>query len=93
MDEALNFLQSDDRFESPSQIVGTYSIYIGGLEVRVEVHDFGTADTETRYMDETYAPDVPRDKRVNNSHGAALGNPQRSIEDALSEVHWAVYKS
>lgn len=90
MDEILDYL--DRRFEEPAE-VRTYDVYIADRPVRVEVKDHGASTGALRYSVYAYSPDIDADKRVMNSHGESLGNPDDNVQGALSNVHWVVFEN
>lgn len=91
MEEFLNYFAGREGYEEPAQIT-IYDVWIKGQEVRLELTDRGAAAGRQRYSVTAYSVEVPEMDRVVNSHGLSIGNPDETIEGALSMVHWNVFE-
>jgi len=78
-------------FESPAQVVASYTMTHRGVELRVEVVDFGLAFGDSRFMATAWQPEVPEEDRKNNTKGLSIGNPGATIADALNGPHWWLF--
>ncbi|MBD5382453.1 hypothetical protein ACR8AL_07535 [Clavibacter sepedonicus] len=78
-------------FESAAQVHATYSMSHHGVDVRVEVLDFGQAAGNVRYMATAWQPEVPEEERVLNSKGLSIGNAAGTVDEALEGPHWWIF--
>lgn len=91
MEDILNYFAGRAGYEEPAQIT-IYDVWIKGQQVRLELTDRGEVEGPLRYSVTAYSVDVPASERVVNTHGLSVGNPDRSIDGALSMVHWNVFE-
>lgn len=90
IDEALQLFKAYG-FESPAQVVATYEMSYQGIDVRVEVRDYGTDISFVRYAATAWQPEIPVEDRKLNSQGFSIGNPADTPEGALQNIHWQVF--
>lgn len=91
MDEVLSFFDNQSGMSEGSKI-SHYEVVIGNHAVRVEIFDRGEGSGSSRFSVIAYTPDVPEAEREVNSVGYAVGNPDPTLQGALHEVHWNVFK-
>lgn len=91
MEDILNYFAGREGYDEPAQIT-IYDVWIKSQQVRLELTDRGATQGAQRYAVTAYSVDVPATDRVINSHGLSIGNPDETIEGALSNVHWNVFE-
>lgn len=89
MDEVLRYL--NERVGEEAAVIQSFSLYIKGGEVRVDLRDHGPGTGPLRYSAEAYDPEVPRTEWRANSNGHSIGNPGPTVTEALENVHWNVF--
>lgn len=73
--------------------VSTFSMWVKGGEVRVELFDHGPHAGATRFSAQAFTPDMPEGERSVNSKGLTIGNPGRDFREALDNLHWEIFRS
>jgi hypothetical protein len=91
MEEMLNYFAGREGYDEPAQVT-IYVVWIKSQEVRLELADRGAAQGVQRYAVTAYSVDIPEADRMINSYGLSIGNPDETIEGALSNVHWNVFQ-
>lgn len=87
MDEVMNFLVSRDGADEPAKVT-TYRVYIDSREVTVNTLDRGSQAGELRFAVEAYFSSLSPEERDTAGWGYSMGNPDRELRAALSNVHW-----
>jgi hypothetical protein len=90
MDEVITYL---NRHGTETSQIRLFEVWISDSAVRVELHDRGQEADAHRYHAEAFSPDIPEAKRVTNSYGYSIGGDDATVQGALVNVHWDVFKS
>ncbi len=91
MDTAIAFFQSREEFDEPSEIA-LYRVFVNGVEVDVELRDFGEDAGDSRYAALARYADPPfGHELVMNLYGLSLGRRSPTVEGALDTVHWDAF--
>ncbi|MBF4606539.1 hypothetical protein [Curtobacterium sp. VKM Ac-1393] len=91
MDDVLHYFAGRDGHEEPAK-VSIYDVWVHAQRVRLEVTDRGEAAGITRFSVVAFAVDVPEADRENNRYGVSVGNPDATVDGALSMVHWNIFE-
>jgi hypothetical protein len=91
MDDVLSYFAGRKGYEEPTKVT-IYDVWVHGQQVRLEVMDRGEAEGRSRFSVTAFSVDVAEAEREVNSHGLSVGNPESTVQDALSMVHWNVFE-
>jgi hypothetical protein len=93
MDDAkvLDFLNRHSE-GAEAAIKRTYVTWIHNREVTVEVYDRGVGTGELRYYAHAHWTGKNVEEAKPNSDGNTIGNPDSTIDGALFNLHWQVFR-
>lgn len=89
--QILDYLNSREG-ASEAALVSSYHVDIDNREVTVEIHDHGVAAGEYRFFVSAEWSTRDDDESAAN-FGSSVANPAATLEDALGDINWWVFRS
>lgn len=87
----MAFFQGREEFDDPCEI-SLYRVFVRGVEVEVQVQDFGEGAGDARYLALARYADPPFGREVAmNLYGLSLGKTAPTVDGALASIHWDVF--